>query len=63
MKKCKNCKYRTNFSGGNVYGCQYILITGHMRGCPVEDCTKYEYSKNPAKDPLASNERLFDVRK
>lgn len=66
MKKCKNCKYRTSFSGGNAnssYGCQYILIAGHMRGCDIDNCTKYEYAKTAIPDPMSDNSRLFDVRR
>ena len=46
MKKtCNHCAgcahYRrlSDHGGGNLYACHYILDTGHMRGCPVSDCT------------------------
>ena len=39
-KKCKTCQYRAYEHCVN--GCDYILITGHARGCKVEDCDKYE---------------------
>lgn len=43
--KCKSCKYRgTNYIGN---GCDYIEFIGHSRGCPVEECDKYE--KKPRK--------------
>lgn len=35
---CKTCIYRTRES---KCGCDYILITGHSRGCTVEECDKY----------------------
>jgi predicted NUDIX family phosphoesterase len=37
---CKrtDCMYMAN---QNLHTCDYILMTGHMRGCPVEGCTKY----------------------
>lgn len=35
---CKSCTYRTRES---KHGCDYIVITGHSRGCTVEECDKY----------------------
>lgn len=37
---CMTCKYRS--SRPEVFGCDYIGITGHRRGCKSEDCMKYE---------------------
>lgn len=39
---CKktDCKYGSRTSGLHV--CDYMLITGKRRGCPVEDCKRYE---------------------
>lgn len=41
--KCRTCQYR---SWGQLRskgaGCEYILDTGHSRGCPVKDCDKYK---------------------
>ena len=34
---CKSCQYR----GDGTYGCNYICITEHSRGCKAEDCDKY----------------------
>lgn len=45
---CRGCIYRGTISGGNLHTCDYILITGHSRGCPVEGCTKRE-TKGQAK--------------
>lgn len=43
IDRCKSCKYRGSDCG---YGnCDYILITGHMRGCDPENCDKYEKGK------------------
>ena len=41
MYKCKkkDCKYRAPEQSVNT--CDYRLITGHGRGCPIEDCTLY----------------------
>lgn len=38
-KKCKKCKYRAQDTMPN--NCDYILITGRMRGCDPEHCDKY----------------------
>ena len=42
-KKCKTCKYRA--ARQELNGCDYILIAGHSRGCPVKECDKYEEGK------------------
>ena len=39
--KCWTCLYH----GYRTATCDYLLITGHRRGCPVEGCTKYASSK------------------
>lgn len=36
-KSCKGCIYRCVTSGYST--CDYAWITGHIRGCAVEDCT------------------------
>ena len=38
-KNCKTCQYRAADQASN--GCDYYLITGELRGCPVKDCDKY----------------------
>ena len=38
-KKCSRCKFRGGYGEGN---CSYILVTGHMRGCRPEACTRFE---------------------
>lgn len=42
---CKKCKYRGRDQGGYYTTCDYIEITGHSRGCKVEECDKYERGK------------------
>lgn len=43
-KICKKCKY--SFHDGTVGCiCGYILITNKRRGCPAEDCDKFEPKK------------------
>ena len=39
--KCKTCMFRAT---GNTKGagCFYIEITGHSRGCSVEECSVYQ---------------------
>ena len=36
--KKKDCRYMAK---QNLKTCDYILITGKRRGCPVENCDKY----------------------
>lgn len=50
-KRCETCWYvgslRTAVDrGGN--SCDYMLITGKLRGCPAGDqCTKYKEGRRP----------------
>lgn len=39
-ERCGSCIYRGAQPPQSC--CNYILITGHMRGCPIEGCSKYE---------------------
>lgn len=42
-KRCKKCKYRGTFGyQGDLICCNYIVITGHSRRCPADQCDKYE---------------------
>ena len=42
-KLCRSCKYSVDPRMWiTSYRCNYILITGHSRGCPASDCDKYE---------------------
>lgn len=49
---CKktDCKYGSRTSGLHV--CDYMLITGKRRGCPVEDCKRYEPGTRPVTQPM-----------
>ena len=45
---CKKCKYKGKGAGkvrvdrlSSLNGCDFIVHTGHMRGCKVEDCTRF----------------------
>ena len=38
-KRCKTCQYRS--ASTDLYGCDFMLITGKRRGCPVDDCNRY----------------------
>lgn len=40
--KCRTCLYRS----ARTDTCDYILIVGHSRGCPVKGCTKYVATEN-----------------
>lgn len=47
-KLCKTCKYRTTKTNELDSGmlCNYIGITGKMRGCKAEHCIRYEKGKH-----------------
>lgn len=47
-KLCQTCKYRTTRANELDSGmlCNYIGITGKMRGCKPEYCIKYEKGKH-----------------
>lgn len=55
MKKrlCNSCKFGTVLTGIGV-GCGYMLLTGHSRGCEVENCEKYMKGK---RIPLPTSEK------
>ena len=36
---CEGCKFYGNIMP-TIKGCNYCYITGKLRGCPVEKCTK-----------------------
>lgn len=44
VARCKNCFYGEIFSGTSFF-CNYIVLTGHSRGCPPSECTYYEPRK------------------
>ena len=39
--KCRTCMFRAT-GNTNGAGCSYIEITGHSRGCSVEECSVYQ---------------------
>lgn len=46
-KACKKCKYRGRGAGtknplSTQSRCDFIVLTGHMRGCKPEDCNRFE---------------------
>lgn len=49
-KVIKTCKYSGSISGAEI--CNYICIEGHRRGCPPEECTKYEKKSRKTRAPL-----------
>lgn len=38
-KQCNKCQYRSGAYGEGA--CDYLLVTGHMRGCRPEECDKF----------------------
>lgn len=36
--KCETCQYYSH----RTKTCNYLLTTGHPRGCPAEDCEKHK---------------------
>lgn len=42
---CRGCIYRAAPFAG--YKCDYLLLTGRSRGCPIEGCTKRETEGTP----------------
>lgn len=56
--KCGTCRYRQPI--GAHMCCNYIGVTGHMRGCPAEKCTRYE--KGSKLPPIAEEKIWMDYR-
>ena len=55
-KACKKCKYRGRGEGTNnpvstQSRCDFILHTGHMRGCKAEDCNRFVKGKRIKANP------------
>lgn len=51
-QRCKRCRYYARLQNDHI--CDYIGITGEMRGCPVgEGCDKYEPKKRAQRRELA----------
>ena len=43
MSKCSKCRYGWFSDIERYTACQYLLITGNVRGCPADDsCTRFE---------------------
>lgn len=62
-KKRGHCKYRCKVSFGIC--CQYILVTGHMRGCDPDNCTEFVYGKEtrlPTDNLYAFQKRQWEKR-
>lgn len=38
----RNCVYRRKTEHNGMATCDYLLMTKHRRGCPPEECDKYE---------------------
>ena len=46
-RRCKSCYYY----GNTTNTCDFFLVTGVRRGCPVEDCNRHE--------PLSNRNKKF----
>lgn len=47
-KQCTKCKYFSHQNGKQAVSavpCDYLLITGHSRGCSPLDCVSYDIFK------------------
>lgn len=53
-KKTKSCIYGGRISGMAI--CDYLSITGHSRGCPIEGCTKYIKKGRKKREPKVHRE-------
>lgn len=42
---CRTCRFRAGSYQSTKYGCDYIFIIGHSRGCDAGDCNVYEKGK------------------
>ena len=40
--QCKICKYRATLPSFGGIHCNYIILKGKSRGCPVDGCTRFE---------------------
>ena len=49
MNKCEKCTYWCVHTGT----CDYILIAGERRGCPIDDCTRFEKNKTDKRKRFA----------
>ena len=52
MGNCKknNCIYKAPLgNGGKERCCYYMVITGHSRGCPPDQCDKYKTAERKRK--------------
>lgn len=64
-KRCKRCRYRGPKGGMQL--CDYILITGHRRGCSIAKCDKFEPGKRvgvsePPNSPIQRKRRAVRKR-
>lgn len=59
---CRSCIYRVQLS---ALSCNYLEVTGHVRGCPVEGCAAYiedAAAARKTKRPRRTKERLEALR-
>lgn len=56
---CRGCIYKAAPHAG--YQCDYLLITGHFRGCPIEGCTRKETKGKVKQRRSINNQNLGGV--
>lgn len=44
--QCRKCGYSSSQTFAGNISCNFILIEGHMRGCPVENCKRFRPGRN-----------------
>lgn len=59
-KVCKTCSYGCTFDGNGLTFCDYYLMTGKRRECPVGWCNHYEMLMDgKRRRKRKTNDRLF----
>lgn len=58
-RQCGKCKYGMKMGEQNA--CGYILVTGRMRGCPVNlTCEKFERRKEKKRPKKSASQKICD---
>ena len=58
-KVCKSCKYSCTYDGSGAPICDYLLMTGKRRKCPVGWCNHYERLTDGQRRKKNSINQLF----
>lgn len=54
-EQCRKCGYGSVHTFAGHINCNYILIEGHMRGCPVENCKRFRPGRNRVRKEYTFN--------